>query len=32
VAQAARDGEVDAAWIFRLVKRYRIDVGAFRRR
>jgi DNA-binding NtrC family response regulator len=32
VAQAARAAEVDAAWIFRLVKRYGIDVGALRRR
>jgi DNA-binding NtrC family response regulator len=31
VAQAARAGEVDAAWIFRLVKRYGIDVAALRR-
>jgi DNA-binding NtrC family response regulator len=32
VAQAARSAEVDPAWIFRLVKRHGIDVGALRRR
>jgi DNA-binding NtrC family response regulator len=31
VAQAARGAEVDPAWIFRLVKRYGIDVAALRR-
>jgi DNA-binding NtrC family response regulator len=32
VAGAARAAEVDAAWIFRLVKRHGIDVAALRRR
>jgi transcriptional regulator with GAF, ATPase, and Fis domain len=32
VAQAARAGDVDPAWIFRLVKRYGIDVASLRRR
>jgi two-component system response regulator GlrR len=32
VAQAARDADVDPAWIFRLVKRYGIDVAALRAR
>jgi DNA-binding NtrC family response regulator len=31
VAKAARSAEVDPAWIFRLVKRYGIDVNALRR-
>jgi len=30
VAKAARAGEVDAAWIFRLVKRHGIDVASLR--
>jgi transcriptional regulator with GAF, ATPase, and Fis domain len=30
VAKAARAGEVDPAWIFRLIKRYAIDVAALR--
>jgi two-component system response regulator GlrR len=30
VAKAARAGEVDPAWIFRLIKRYGIDVSALR--
>jgi two-component system, NtrC family, response regulator GlrR len=32
VAQAARAADVDPAWIFRLVKRYGIDVSSLRRR
>jgi two-component system response regulator GlrR len=32
VAEAARNGRVDPAWIFRLIKRYSIDVSALRRR
>jgi transcriptional regulator with GAF, ATPase, and Fis domain len=32
VAEAARAGQLDPAWIFRLVKRYGIDVQAMRRR
>ena len=32
VTQAARAGEIDPAWVFRLVKRYGIDVQALRRR
>jgi transcriptional regulator with GAF, ATPase, and Fis domain len=32
VAEAARAGRVDPAWIFRLVKRHGIDVKALRRR
>ncbi len=31
VARAARAGEVDPAWIFRLVKRYAIDLAGLRR-
>ena len=31
VARAARAADVDPAWIFRLVKRHGIDVGAMRR-
>jgi two-component system response regulator GlrR len=30
VAKAARAADVDAAWLFRLIKRYRIDVAAMR--
>jgi two-component system, NtrC family, response regulator GlrR len=32
VAKAARAGEVDPAWIFRLIKRYAIDVASLRRK
>jgi len=32
VAEAARSGNLDPAWIFRLVKRYAIDVQSMRRR
>ena len=30
VAKAARAADVDAAWLFRLIKRYQIDVGGMR--
>jgi len=30
VAKAARAADVDAAWLFRLIKRYKIDVAALR--
>jgi transcriptional regulator with GAF, ATPase, and Fis domain len=32
VAQAARAGEIDPAWIFRLIKRYGLDAASFRKR
>ena len=32
VAKAARAADVDAAWLFRLIKRYQIDVAALRAR
>jgi transcriptional regulator with GAF, ATPase, and Fis domain len=30
VAKAARAADVDAAWLFRLIKRYQIDVAGMR--
>jgi DNA-binding NtrC family response regulator len=30
VAKAARSADVDAAWLFRLIKRYQIDVASLR--